>query len=86
LLGHAPRAVELGVPLEPELAVRLNGAIILTGGVALALGLSPRLAAGALAGSLVPTTLADILLPTWRPGCSTPTGCRWRGCSAVGSP
>jgi putative oxidoreductase len=55
---RAPRAAELGVPLEPELAVRLNGAIMLAGGAALALGLWPRLAAGALAGSLVPTTLA----------------------------
>jgi putative oxidoreductase len=61
---RAPRAAELGVPLEPELAVRLNGAIMLAGGVALALGLCPRLAAGALAGSLVPTTLAGH--PYWR--------------------
>jgi putative oxidoreductase len=52
------------VPLEPELAVRLNGAVMLAGGVALALGLCPRLAAGALAGSLVPTTLAGH--PYWR--------------------
>jgi putative oxidoreductase len=61
---RAPRAAELGVPLEPELAVRLNGAVMLAGGVALALGLWPRLAAGALAGSLVPTTLAGH--PYWR--------------------
>jgi putative oxidoreductase len=61
---RAPRVAELGVPLEPELAVRLNGAVMLAGGVALALGLCPRLAAGALAGSLVPTTLAGH--PYWR--------------------
>jgi uncharacterized membrane protein YphA (DoxX/SURF4 family) len=75
LLDHAPRApraAELGVPLEPELAVRLNGAIILTGGVALALGLSPRLAAGALAGSLVPTTLADIPMAPGRSDSAAP--------------
>jgi putative oxidoreductase len=52
------------VPLEPELAVRLNGAIMLAGGAALAIGLFSRLAAGALAGSLVPTTLAGH--PYWR--------------------
>jgi uncharacterized membrane protein YphA (DoxX/SURF4 family) len=36
---------------------------MLAGGVALALGLYPRLAAGALAGSLVPTTLAVVAVP-----------------------
>ena len=61
---RTPQAAELGVPLEPELAVRLNGATMLAGGVALALGIWPRLAAAALAGSLVPTTLAGH--PYWR--------------------
>jgi DoxX len=61
-----------GVPLEPELAVRLNGAIILTSGVAPALGLSPRLAAGALADSLVPTTLADIPMAPGRSDSAAP--------------
>jgi putative oxidoreductase len=61
---RAPRAAELGVPLDPELAVRVNGAIMLAGGVALALGVWPRLAAAALAGALVPTTLAGH--PFWR--------------------
>jgi putative oxidoreductase len=54
----APRAAELGVPLEPELAVRVNGATMLVAGVALAVGVWPRLAAAALAGTLVLTTLA----------------------------
>ena len=38
LLNPGPRtaqAAELGVPLEPELAVRLNGATMVAGGVAL---------------------------------------------------
>jgi uncharacterized membrane protein YphA (DoxX/SURF4 family) len=67
LLNPGPRtaqAAELGVPLEPELAVRLNGATMVAGGVALALGVWPRLAAAALAGSLAPTTLAGH--PFWR--------------------
>jgi uncharacterized membrane protein YphA (DoxX/SURF4 family) len=55
---RAPKAAEIGVPLDPEVAVRANGAAMLAAGVALALGRWPRLAAAVLAGSLVPTTLA----------------------------
>lgn len=61
---RAPRAAELGVPLEPEPAVRVNGATMLVAGVALAVGVWPRLAAAALAATLVPTTLAGH--PYWR--------------------
>ncbi len=67
MLNPGPRtskAAELGVPLDPELAVRVNGAAMLAAGVALALGLWPRLAAGVLAGTLVPTTLAGH--PYWQ--------------------
>ena len=67
MLAPGPRttkAAELGVPLDPELAVRVNGAAMLAAGVALALGLWPRLAAGVLAGTLVPTTLAGH--PYWQ--------------------
>jgi putative oxidoreductase len=64
LLDPGPRAAELGVPLEPKLAVRVNGATMLVAGVALAVGVWPRLAAAALAGTLVPTTLA--VHPYWR--------------------
>ena len=46
------------VPAEPERAVRLNGAIQMTAGVLLAMGRFPRLSALAIAGTLVPTTLA----------------------------
>ena len=52
------RAEEVGVPLDPELAVRANGAAMLAAGTSLALGLWPRLAAAVLAGTIVPTTLA----------------------------
>ena len=61
---RAPKAAELGVPLEPELAVRVNGAAMLAAGVALALGIWPRLAAAVLAGTLVPTTVAGH--PYWQ--------------------
>jgi uncharacterized membrane protein YphA (DoxX/SURF4 family) len=67
MLTPGPRttkAAELGVPLDPELAVRVNGAAMLAAGVALAVGLWPRLAAGVLAGTLVPTTLAGH--PYWQ--------------------
>ena len=61
---RAPKAAEIGVPLDPEVAVRANGAAMVGAGVALALGLWPRLAAAVLAGSLVPTTLAGH--PYWQ--------------------
>jgi putative oxidoreductase len=60
----APKAAQIGVPLDPELAVRANGAAMLGAGVALALGIWPRLSAAVLAGTLVPTTLAAH--PYWR--------------------
>jgi uncharacterized membrane protein YphA (DoxX/SURF4 family) len=47
-----------GVPSETEESVRLNGAIQAVAGSMLAAGWFPRLAALALAGTLVPTTLA----------------------------
>jgi uncharacterized membrane protein YphA (DoxX/SURF4 family) len=46
------------VPDSTEQAVRINGAVQLAGGTLLAIGWVPRLAALAIAGSLVPTTLA----------------------------
>jgi putative oxidoreductase len=61
---RAPKAAEIGVPLDPELGVRANGAAMLGAGVALALGVRPRLAAAVLAGTLVPTTLAGH--PYWK--------------------
>jgi putative oxidoreductase len=61
---RAPKAAELGVPLEPELAVRVNGATMLAAGLALGAGVWPRLAAAALAATMVPTTLAGH--PYWR--------------------
>jgi len=61
---RAPKAAGIGVPLDPEVAVRANGAAMLAAGAALALGVWPRLAAAVLAGSLVPTTLAGH--PYWQ--------------------
>jgi putative oxidoreductase len=48
----------VGVDAETEQLVRLNGSVQVVGGVLLALGIVPRVAAAALAVSLVPTTLA----------------------------
>jgi len=48
----------LPLPADDELIVRGNGAVQVAGGALLALGMAPRLAAVALAGSLIPTTLA----------------------------
>ncbi|MEU6680198.1 DoxX family protein [Streptomyces sp. NPDC046853] len=63
----APAAEPVAVPLafriprlteNPEQLVRVNGAVQVGAGLMLATGRVPRLAALALAGSLVPTTLA----------------------------
>ena len=55
----APQVAEtLGLPADTEQLVKLNGAVQIGAGLALAVGLFPRLAALTLAGSLVPTTVA----------------------------
>ena len=56
MLAALRRAVPL--PVEDELIVRGNGAVQVIGGALLAFGRVPRLAALALAGSMIPTTLA----------------------------
>jgi putative oxidoreductase len=55
--GRVELAAAMGVP-NPEAAVRLNGAAMVAGGVALGLGAFPRTAATGLVASLVPTTVA----------------------------
>lgn len=52
------RALPVNLPEDPEQLVRIDGAIKLVGGLMLATGRLPRIAAIALASSLVPTTLA----------------------------
>ncbi|MGW2340794.1 DoxX family protein [Streptomyces sp. NPDC001661] len=63
----APAAEPVAVPVasrvprlpdKPEQLVRINGAVHIGAGLLLAAGVVPRLAALALAGTLVPTTLA----------------------------
>ncbi|HEY2575627.1 MAG TPA: DoxX family protein [Streptosporangiaceae bacterium] len=56
LLAAIRKAVPL--PDDDELVVRGNAAVQVAAGSMLALGIAPRLSALALAGSLVPTTLA----------------------------
>ena len=56
LLATIRKAVPL--PDDDELVVRGNAAAQVAAGAMLALGVAPRLSALALAGSLVPTTLA----------------------------
>ena len=52
-------AEPLGVPGDPELLVRVNGAVMAGAGTLLALGKFPRVAGAALALSLVPATLFE---------------------------
>lgn len=47
-----------GIPENTEQAVQINGAVQTVAGAMLGAGVMPRLAALAIAGSLVPTTLA----------------------------
>ncbi|MEU4194989.1 DoxX family membrane protein [Kribbella sp. NPDC026611] len=60
----APAQVGDRLPETTANLVRLNGAVHVIGGLALATGKGRRLAAGALAASLVPTTLAGH--PFWQ--------------------
>ncbi|MGH9302358.1 MAG: DoxX family protein [Acidimicrobiales bacterium] len=53
-----PIAKALKLPEDPTTLVRINGGVQVGAGVLLALGVLPRISAAALAGSLVPTTLA----------------------------
>ena len=51
-------AEKLGLPNDTVTLVRINGGVMVGAGVMLAMGWFPRLAATALAGTLVPTTIA----------------------------
>ena len=48
----------LGLPDDPELLVRANGAAMVSAGSLLAIGRLPRIASTVLAATVVPTTLA----------------------------
>jgi putative oxidoreductase len=54
--GRTQMVDSAGIP-EPETAVKVNGAMMVLGGLMLALGIAPKAAAGVLIGSLIPTTL-----------------------------
>ncbi|MCJ0906348.1 DoxX family protein [Rhodococcus sp. ARC_M6] len=54
-----PGAVTQKVPADPETLVKINAVVQIGGGALLASGKAPRLASLVLAGSLVPTTLAN---------------------------
>ncbi|MDI9919227.1 DoxX family protein [Rhodococcus sp. IEGM 1379] len=58
-LDMLPGAVTQKVPADPETLVKINAVIQVGGGALLASGKAPRLASLVLAGSLVPTTLAN---------------------------
>ena len=60
---YAPAEVAGYVPEDPTTLVRLNGALQIAGGLALATGRGRRVGALLLAGSLVPSTLAKY--PFW---------------------
>jgi len=53
-----PLEQAMGIETDPAELVRLNGIVQVSAGIALATGTLPHLAALALAGTLVPTTVA----------------------------
>lgn len=53
-----PIAEKVGLPTDPLDLVKINGAVQFGGGILLALGWMPRLAALALGATLVPTTVS----------------------------
>lgn len=55
--GRAEKAAKLGLP-EPETMVKVNAMTMIVAGAALGLGIKPKLAALALLGTLIPTTMA----------------------------
>lgn len=65
--ARAPQAAHLleqvptpnSIPDDPDLLVRVNGGVLVAGGVLLATGRFPRLASTLLAASLVPTTAVE---------------------------
>ncbi len=62
--GTRPKKVgAAGIPY-PEQAVVLNGALMVLAGLLLCLGIAPRIAAGLLVGSMIPTTLVGH--PFWQ--------------------
>ena len=62
--GERPKMVAAaGIP-RPEQAVVFNGALMVLAGLLLCLGIAPRIAAGLLVGSMVPTTLVGH--PFWK--------------------
>lgn len=61
--GRVNKVAEAGFP-EPKQAVEFNGAVMVIGGILLASGIAPKLAATILIGSLVPTTIVGH--PFWK--------------------
>jgi putative oxidoreductase len=57
-VGPLAERIDPRLPTDPAALVRVNGAVQLVAGLMLATGRFPRPAAAALAGTLVPTTLA----------------------------
>ncbi|HEY4410607.1 MAG TPA: DoxX family protein [Acidimicrobiia bacterium] len=56
--SRVDKAAALGLPIDPALAVRGNGAAMVLGGAALILNKVPRLAALGLVAAMIPTTMA----------------------------
>ena len=78
----------LGLPDDPELLVRANGAAMVGAGSLLALGRLPRIASTVLAATLVPTTLAGHAYwygagPRGPRPADAPSSSRTSACSAV---
>lgn len=54
--GRPKKVADAGIP-QPELAVAVNGTVMVLAGLLLGLSILPRIAAALLIGSLIPTTI-----------------------------
>lgn len=61
--GRPKKVAAAGIP-QPEQAVVLNGALMIFAGLLLSLGITPRIAAALLIGSMIPTTFVGH--PFWK--------------------
>lgn len=65
--GRPTKVAAAGIP-QPELAVAINGAVMVVAGLLLGLGVIPKAAATVLIGSMVPTTLVGHAFWNEEPG------------------
>ena len=65
--GRPKKVAAAGIP-QPELAVALNGSLMVVAGLLLGLGVTPKIASTLLIGSMIPTTIVGHAFWNEEPG------------------